>query len=700
MSEGGLKVAVLDMQPIDPPVGGGRLRLLGLYHALGPDVATTYVGTYDWPGEPARDQMLSDTLREILVPLSDAHFAAAARARQHVDGKTVIDAAFHSHVHLSPRYLEDARAAVRSADVVVYSHPWLYPATADLIDRGRQSLVYDSHNVEGKLRMALLDDGAAGTQIVREVVRIERALARAADLVLACSAEDAASFTRLYGVDPAQLRVVPNGSFTERGAQRTPDRVAEAKARLHMAGRPLAVFIGSAYDPNVEAARFIVDDIAPAIPDASFVVAGGVGEALPAASRDNVIVTGPLSEADKLTWLAASDIALNPMFGGSGTNIKMLDFMAAGLPVVTTPTGARGLMDAADAFRIADRAAFPAATADLLASADTRDALGAAALYRVKRRYSWERISPRLGTILRRRHARLGATPRFSVVIPTYERHDSLTALMACLARQTHTDFEVVVIDQSSAPWRDRDRDFGFDLCYVHTDVKGAVSARNAGADIACGAILAYTDDDCRPPDTWLAAAAAAFDAQPVVGLEGLIKSDKHDDPAWRPVTNENFRGIGFMTANLFVRSGVFHALGGFDTALENPHFREDTDLGWRLQAIGPVPFSTEAWTFHPPHERAVERESLRARSRFFVNDAKLMRKHPDRYVDLFLAEKQWETNPHFLRHFAEGLRMTGAQMPQRLVDEIDALGLVLPGPDDPEPGPTPPGRVGDPALS
>ena len=46
-------VAVLDMQPIAPAVGGGRLRLLGLYHALG--VPTTYVGTYDWPGPGHRD---------------------------------------------------------------------------------------------------------------------------------------------------------------------------------------------------------------------------------------------------------------------------------------------------------------------------------------------------------------------------------------------------------------------------------------------------------------------------------------------------------------------------------------------------------------------------------------------------------------------------------------------------------------------
>lgn len=76
-----LRVTVIDMQPITPAVGGGRQRLLGLYHALGPDIACTYVGSYDWPGESLRDQQLTPGLREIVVPLSHAHHEAAAALR-------------------------------------------------------------------------------------------------------------------------------------------------------------------------------------------------------------------------------------------------------------------------------------------------------------------------------------------------------------------------------------------------------------------------------------------------------------------------------------------------------------------------------------------------------------------------------------------------------------------------------------------
>jgi hypothetical protein len=194
-----LKVAVLDMQPITPAVGGGRLRLLGLYHALGDDIDARYVGTYDWPGEPYRRLRLSPTLEEIDVPLSDAHHAAARELAARASGKTVIDVAFHRQCHLSPRYLEEARAAVTWADVVVFSHPWVYPPMQGYLRPG-QTVVYDSQNVEGLLRAQLLDEShAVEADLLRGVVEAERGAGGSADLILACSHEDLQLFHHIYG---------------------------------------------------------------------------------------------------------------------------------------------------------------------------------------------------------------------------------------------------------------------------------------------------------------------------------------------------------------------------------------------------------------------------------------------------------------------------------------------------------------------
>ncbi|MBK7984893.1 MAG: glycosyltransferase [Candidatus Competibacteraceae bacterium] len=56
---------------------------------------------------------------------------------------------------------------------------------------------------------------------------------------------------------------------------------------------------------------------------------------------ENVVV-GQITETSQ-DHPGLADIALNPMLAGSGTNLKMLDYFAAGIPVISTATGARGL---------------------------------------------------------------------------------------------------------------------------------------------------------------------------------------------------------------------------------------------------------------------------------------------------------------------------------------------------------------------
>jgi glycosyltransferase involved in cell wall biosynthesis len=500
------------------------------------------------------------------------------------------------------------------------------------------------------------------------VVRVEHALCHAAHLILACSHEDRSAFIRLYGVPPERTRVAANGAFTHAIVPPTLEEKAAAREALGLGAPPAALFIGSEYGPNVDAARFIASTLAPALPQVQFVVAGGVGQAI-TARRANLRVTGKISEEDKRRWLQAVDLGVNPMFAGSGTNIKMFDFMAAGLPIVTTPIGARGIMADGENMAVVEPDGLAAALSALVADPERARSMGRAARETVERNYSWERISEQTGALLSRRRARLGRPqPYFSVVVPTFARHSSLTALVELLAQQSWRDFEVVLIDQSAEPWPERERDFGLDLLYVHTDLRGAVFARNRGAGLARGEVIAFIDDDCLPSKDWLAGAHAEFSSRDIVGLEGLITSEAKSDRDWRVVTNDGFEGIGFMTANLFVRSSVFQQLDGFDPAFDHPHFREDTDLGWRMQALGAVPFSRRAAVYHPPQPRALERESLETRSKFFEKDALLLRKHPQKYPELLLRECQWKHNPHFWPYFFRGLERYGVEAPEAVL--------------------------------
>ena len=671
-----MKVAILDMQPIDPPVGGGRLRLLGLYHGLGEEIQATYVGTYDWPGAGPRRHMLSPSLEEIDVPLSAAHFEAAEEAKARAGGKNVIDCLFHLHAHLSPGYVAQARKTAQAAEVVVFSHPWIYPVVRDLLDPEKQLIVYDSQNVEGLLRTQLLDSGSEGPLVAREVVALEKAMCEAADLVLACSQEDRGLFRKLYGVPIEKIRVVPNGVFIESIAPAAAEAKDAAKKRFGIHGKIAAIFIGSAYGPNAEAAKFINAVLAPSVPEVTFIVAGGAGDAISSLGSKgrsrNVIVTGPIDEETKLAWLAAADIGINPMFSGSGTNIKMFDFMAAGLPVVTTPVGARGIKTTRTAFIVCEKNGIALSIKNLAENVRRREELGAVARRETERHYSWERISDQLGTMLLHHfngkiHRR--AQPFFSVIVPTFARPKLLTRLLDLLDVQSERDFEVIVVDQSDEAWFGSDLKFDLDLLYLRTPIRGAVLGRNLGASVARGQVLAFIDDDCEPCQNWLRAARQALSDPEIVGLEGKVVSSHVDDPEWRPVTNEAVAGFGFMTANLFVRASAFAHLNGFDIAFEDPHFREDTDLGWRLEMLGPVPYSTEAWVYHPPHRRNIARESQAARDFFFEKDILLLERHPARYRELFRLENHWQNTEGFWPNFLRGAQKYGFPVPEDILE-------------------------------
>jgi len=665
-----IKVAVLDMQPIDPPIGGGRLRLLGLYHALGPGFQTRYVGSYDWPGERFRRQQLSPTLEEIIVPLSEDHHAAASDLARQAAGKVVIDVAFPRLGHLSADYLAAARAAVDWADIVIFSHPWVYPLVAERV-RKAQIVVYESHNVEGFLRAQILDGSRpVERELLREIIAAEHQAGLRADLVLACSAADRDRFARVYEWPYQKMRVVPNGVMSGAIRPASDKERQQAKRSLGLkADLPAVLFIGSAYGPNVEAARFIVDRLAPALAEMYFVIAGGVGTELAGSVAKNVQITGTIDEESKLRWLRACDFGVNPMFSGSGTNIKMFDLMAAGLPTVTTAVGARGIeRGGRQPFAIAapNAQAFISVLRRLAADCAVAATMGREARECVDDGYSWERISPFLGTLLRKR-LRQGEKPYFSVVVPTFDRHSQLDALMDRLESQTEHDFEVIVVDQSPKRWSGKSLARRFRLTYVHTDVRGAVRARNTGADFAVGRVIAFTDDDCLPEPDWLQSARRHFEARPIVGLEGAIESDHLGDPAFRPVTNIGFEGVGFMTANLFVLAEAFHRINGFDLDFDRPHFREDTDLGWRLWELGEVPYGRDVRVFHPAQPRAVERESQATRARFFQKDALLLSKHPLRYKQLFECEGHWVSTPGFWENFEYGAHLYAVDISEYL---------------------------------
>jgi glycosyltransferase involved in cell wall biosynthesis len=399
------RVVVLDMQPIHPPVGGGRIRLLGLYHGLGRGLPTTYLGSFDWPGEGYRRHHLSDTLEEIDVPLSDAHFKVSDKWKLIAGGRTIIDVAFPLMAHLSPDFVEKAKGLAMKADVVVFSHPWVYPLVRNVLDDSSQLIVYDAQNFEGLLKEELLDDGGFGAEIVKHVVAAEHELAHRADMLLVCSNEDRKLFGSFYNVEPDKFRETPNGVFCKLLNPPATSEKRLIRSALNLSGKS-AIFLASAYQPNIEAVEFICLQLAGSLPDVTFLICGGVCDAaevahLKAAAPANVWFVGSVTEEEKVAYLWTADIAINPMSSGSGTNIKMFDFMAVGLPIVTTPMGARGIeLGDPPAAIVSELTEFYAAIQLVVNDSELSNQLAQRGRFLVERLYSWETISPGLGSAM------------------------------------------------------------------------------------------------------------------------------------------------------------------------------------------------------------------------------------------------------------------------------------------------------------
>jgi len=154
-----------------------------------------------------------------------------------------------------------------------------------------------------------------------------------------------------------------------------PDPAAEQQGTM--------LFTGTfAHLPNRDAARWLAREIAPAVrarhPEARLLL---VGSAPPREVLDlagpgvEVIADAPSMEAH----LAAASLVIAPVRSGGGMRMKVLEAMAAGKAVVTTPLGAEGfdVLDPRPPLAISAEAdGIAASAATLLGDAEARRDLG------------------------------------------------------------------------------------------------------------------------------------------------------------------------------------------------------------------------------------------------------------------------------------------------------------------------------------
>lgn len=173
--------------------------------------------------------------------------------------------------------------------------------------------------------------------------------------------------------------------------------------------------------------------------------------------------------------------------------------------------------------------------------------------------------------------------PKVSVVIPVYEDWEKVPDLLASLRVQTFDpqSFEIIIVDNGSArvdapQWQGPPT-----LKVVSCTKPGSYTARNYGARLARGDVLAFTDADCRPSPDWLAHGWRSFcesgDSNRLVaggirmvspgGNRRATAAENFDLACGIPQARYVRRGYA-TTANLLMDRTTFLDLDGFDERL------------------------------------------------------------------------------------------------------------------------------------
>jgi len=220
------------------------------------------------------------------------------------------------------------------------------------------------------------------------------------------------------------------------------------------------------------------------------------------------------------------------------------------------------------------------------------------------------------------------SSPFLSIVIPTYNRRESLQITLDALARQHYPidQFEVLVVSDGSTDGTEEwltNYTPPYPFRAITQPNGGPARARNRGIREAVGQVLVFLDDDVEPVPEWLSAHAAHHEALEVDAERCVVIAPMLPDPtlrgkepcwiAWEHVMLEKqytawrtglWAGCGpnhFYSGNASLRRAHLLSVGGFD---ENFPRQEDVELAYRLERECDLHFVYEplARGIHRPH--------------------------------------------------------------------------------------------------
>lgn len=330
------RIMVLNTFPIYPVVSGGQARLYHLYSQLSMLGYSIEILNLDFNTSTVNSRHLNENFIEVLIPIGDEF-----RKKLNIEEKRLniscVDWLAAQHPELLPEWQAEIKRRAPWASLIICSHPYAYPA---MMQAGVKEWLYEAHNVEADLKAQIYQQHPKEALQIKE---FESQCAQGAQHIICCSIEDSQRMQALYQIPNNQFSIIANGADTQN--IKYLDQTGRKAIRVQLgleASNNISLFMGSNHGPNIEAAEQI---LIAAEQDESlqYIILGSVADAfkqrtIPA----NVRFLGVVSQQEKQLWLQIASIALNPMLNGSGSNLKLIEYAAAGLPIISTEFGVRG----------------------------------------------------------------------------------------------------------------------------------------------------------------------------------------------------------------------------------------------------------------------------------------------------------------------------------------------------------------------